>query len=63
MATSKALRRTGWVMIVLIGLALGVLLGRLVLPPGGPDPRIEPTPSAHSVVQPQVGGASVTIVR
>lgn len=45
MAT-RAARRLGWVVLVLIGIALGVLLGTRILPPGGPDPRIEPTPSA-----------------
>ncbi|MFN2589149.1 MAG: hypothetical protein ABR518_00045 [Actinomycetota bacterium] len=42
---SKAGRRAMWVVIVLVGIGLGVLLGRLVLPPGGQDPFIEPTPS------------------
>jgi hypothetical protein len=42
---SKAARRVTWSLIVLIGIGLGILLGRVVLPPGGPDPFIEPTPS------------------
>jgi hypothetical protein len=42
---SRAARGFVWLVIVLVGLGLGLLLGRLVLPPGGPDPFIEPTPS------------------
>lgn len=38
------------VLLVLIGIGLGVLLGRLVLPPGGPDPVLEPaSPTAVSL--------------
>ncbi|HJP66533.1 MAG TPA: hypothetical protein VKA30_09555 [Actinomycetota bacterium] len=37
------------VVLILVGIGLGLLLGRLVLPPGGPDPVLEPTPSAVSV--------------
>jgi hypothetical protein len=42
---SKAARRMGWVLIVMIGIGLGILLGILLLPPGGPDPFVEPSPS------------------
>jgi hypothetical protein len=35
----------GWVLIVMIGIGLGILLGILLLPPGGPDPFVEPSPS------------------
>lgn len=42
---SKTARRAGWLLIVLIGIGLGILLGLLVLPPGGPDPFLEPSPS------------------
>ena len=42
----KAVRRLSWLLVVLIGIGLGVLLGRFVLPPGGPDPFVEPGPSA-----------------
>ena len=44
----KAIRRLGWLAIVLIGIGLGVLLGRFLLPPGGPDPFIEPGPTASA---------------
>ena len=42
---SKAVRGITWTLIVLVGIGLGVLLGLLVLPPGGPDPFLEPTPT------------------
>jgi hypothetical protein len=44
MAT-KLTRRAGWALVVVIGIGLGILLGLLVLPPGGPDPFVEPSPS------------------
>ena len=47
--SSVAARRIRLAIIIVVGIGLGVLLGRLVLPPGGPDPAIEPRPSAVSV--------------
>ena len=44
----KLTRRAGWVLIILIGIGLGILLGLLVLPPGGPDPFVEPSPSVSA---------------
>jgi hypothetical protein len=47
-------RRAAWVLLVVVGIAIGILVGLLVLPLEEQDPGVGPTPSSRS------GGGSVS---
>jgi hypothetical protein len=44
----KGTRRAAWVLLVLIGIAIGIVIGLLILPLEEQDPGLAPTPSGLS---------------